>query len=282
MTTRLIAIDLDGTLLDRRQNLSARNREAVSRVLAMGVQVALATARDRASIRLKVPMAGPGLYYLASGGAIVFDTASEAILWDQGLSPALTSDAVAFLRRYGHPVFLNRDCTYWVDREEERVALIEERYNLSTRPMDEWSELGGPVHRVSMAAPRAVLEQAAREGVAVFGRRANVGLASPDWVDILPSGAGKGPSLQWLQAHIGVSSDETMAIGDYDSDLPLFAAARCKVAMGNSVPRVKAEATHQTVGNDEDGVALVLEALSVSGGHRAQGRGPTRSDGHGN
>jgi len=271
-TIRLIAIDLDGTLLDTRQNLSARNRQAVSRVLAMGVHVALATARDRASIRLKVPMAVPGLYYLASGGAIVFDTASGVILWEQILSPALTHDAVVFLCGYGHPVFLNRDCTYWVDREDQRVALIEERYNLRPQPVAEWPEVSVPVHRVSLAAPRTVLERAAREAAAAFGGRVNVSLASPDWLDILPSGAGKGPSLQWLQAHIGRSPEETMAIGDYDSDLPLFATANCRVAMANSVPRVKAEATHETAGNDEDGVALVLEALSVSGDGRAPGR----------
>jgi hypothetical protein len=58
--------------------------------------------------------------------------------------------------------------------------------------------------------------------------------------------------------------------------------AHCRVAMGNSVPRLKVEATHQTAGNDEDGVVLVLEALSASAGDRTPGRGPTRSDGHGN
>ena len=169
-------------------------------------------------------------------------------------------------------MFLNRDCTYWVDREDKRVALIEERYNLSTHPVAEWSQVRVPVHRVSLAAPRHVLDQAAREGAVAFGGRATVSLASPDWLDILPSGAGKGPSLQWLQAYVGRSPAETMAIGDYDSDLPLFATADHRVAMANSVPRVKAEATHETAGNDEDGVALVLEALSVSAGHRAPGR----------
>jgi hydroxymethylpyrimidine pyrophosphatase-like HAD family hydrolase len=169
-----------------------------------------------------------------------------------------------------------------VDREDERVALIEERYNLSTQRVAEWDQVSVPVHRVSLAAPRPVLERAAGEGAAAFGGRANVSLASSDWLDILPLGAGKGPSLQWLQAHIGLSSEETMAIGDYDSDLAMFATAHCRVAMDNSVPRVKAEATRQTAGNDEDGVALVLEALSASADHRASGRGPTRSDGRGN
>jgi hydroxymethylpyrimidine pyrophosphatase-like HAD family hydrolase len=65
---KLIAIDLDGTLLNDQKQLSPRNADAIGRVLAHGVMVALATARDCASIRLKVPLAVAGLYYIGSGG----------------------------------------------------------------------------------------------------------------------------------------------------------------------------------------------------------------------
>ena len=50
-----------------------------------------------------------------------------------------------------------------------------------------------------------------------------------------------------------------MAIGDFDSDLPLFAAAGCRVAMANGVEAIRAAATHVTASNDEDGVAIALE-----------------------
>jgi Cof subfamily protein (haloacid dehalogenase superfamily) len=258
---RLVAIDLDGTLLDTRQCASARNLLAVSETLASGVVVALATARDRRSIALKVPLVMPGLYYLASGGSMVFDTNSGAHLWQRGLSSALAHDVVAFLRGYGHPVLLNRDCTYWVDRRNERVALIEQRYNLTTGSFTQVDDIGVPVHRVTLVAPQTVLEDAAREAVAAFAERANVSLASPDWLDILAPDAGKGMALQWLQARTGVYPEETMAIGDYDSDMPLFAVAGERVAMANAVSCIRAEATHQTASNDEDGVALTLEQL---------------------
>ena len=71
--------------------------------------------------------------------------------------------------------------------------------------------------------------------------------------------AGKGPALAWLQARAGVRPDETLAIGDYDSDLPLFAAAGYRVAMANGVEAIRAAATHRTASNDEDGVAMALE-----------------------
>jgi hypothetical protein len=256
---RLVTIDLDGTLLDNRQRASARNLAAVERLLDSGVIVALATARDRASIAGRVPLAGPGLYYIASGGAMVYEPASKSIVWAETLPPALAAEAVAFLRRFNQPVFVNADCDYWVDRDGDRVAMIERRYDLRARRFARLEDVPSPVMRASLAAPRPVLEEAAREASAAFGDRASVSLASPDWLDVLGPGAGKGPALAWLQAHAGVRPDETLAVGDYDSDLPLFAASGYRVAMANSVEAIRAAATHHTASNDEDGVALALE-----------------------
>jgi Cof subfamily protein (haloacid dehalogenase superfamily) len=255
---RLVTIDLDGTLLDSRQQVSARNLAALQRLLDARVIVALATARDRASIAGRVPLVMPGLYYIASGGAMVYQPAEDAISWAEMLPPALAAEAVAFLRRFDEPVFVNADCDYWVDRDDDRVAMIERRYDLRTRPFDRVEDLPA-IMRASLAAPRLVLERAAREAVVAFGDRASVSLASPDWLDVLGPGAGKGPALAWLQAQAGVSRDQTLAIGDYDSDLPLFAAAGYRVAMANGVAAIQAASTHRTASNDEDGVATALE-----------------------
>jgi Cof subfamily protein (haloacid dehalogenase superfamily) len=256
---RLVTIDLDGTLLDSRQQASARNLAVLERLLDARVIVALATARDRASIAGRVPLVRPGLYYIASGGAMVYEPASKSSVWAETLLPALAAEAVAFLGRFDQPVFVNADCDYWVDRDGERVAMIEQRYDLRTRPFARLEDVPAAVMRASLAAPRPVLERAAREARAAFGDRASVSLASPDWLDVLGPGAGKGPALAWLQARAGVCPDETLAIGDYDSDLPLFAAAGYRVAMANSVEAIRAAATHHTASNDEDGVALALE-----------------------
>lgn len=256
---RLVAIDLDGTLLDSSRRTSARNLGALARLLDAGVIVALATARDRASIAASVPLVRPGLFYLASGGALVYEVAAESIAWAQTMPPALATEAVAFLQDFDQPVFVNADCDYWVDRDGDRVAMIEHRYQLQTRPFARLADVPVAVMRASLAAPRPVLEQAAREARTVFGDRANVSLASPDWLDVLGRRAGKGPAMEWLQARVGVRPNETMALGDYDSDLPLFAAAGYRVAMANGVEAIRTAATHHTASNDADGVAIALE-----------------------
>ena len=268
---RLVAIDLDGTLLDSRQQVSTRSLAALQRLLDARVKVVLATARDRASIAAAVPLDRPGLYHLACGGAMVHEPASKATLWAATMLPALAADAVTFLQRFDEPVFLNADCQYWVDRGGTRVAMIERRYDLRTRPFARLEDVPVPVMRASLAAPRPVLEQAAQEASAAFGDRASVSLASPDWLDVLGPAAGKGRALAWLQARTGVRADETMAIGDFDFDLPLFAEAGYRVAMANGVESVRAAATHHTASNDEDGVALVLERFFPVGAARVGG-----------
>lgn len=258
---KLVAIDLDGTLLNDQKQLSPRNAEAVERVLAHGVMVALATARDCASIRLKVPLAVPGLYYIGSGGALVYQVTAGALIWARYLAPAQVAESVAYFKRYDHPIFLNTENDYWVDRYNERVQMIEERYNLQTEPLDKVSDALGPIMRVSLAAPATLLQQAAADVRVVLGNRINVSLASPDWLDLLAPDAGKGPALQMLQARLGIGPVQTMAIGDYDSDLSLFEQAEYRVAMGNAVASVKTAATYITASNNDDGVAEALQMI---------------------
>ena len=258
---RLVAIDLDGTLLDDRKKLSSRNRSILEELLDQGVIIALASARDCASISLKIPIFKPGMYYIGSGGALIFDAHLNALTWSNHLTPEIVSESVAFFRQFNYPVFLNSLNTYWVDRYDDRVKMIEERYNLLTIPFSDERAIVTPIMRVSLAAPVHVLEQAAAQANELFSGILQVSHASQDWLDILPLNAGKGRVLKILQEKLGVSTDQTMAIGDYESDLPLFEQAVMRVAMGNAVPKVKAASTCITRSNNEDGVAVVLEQL---------------------
>jgi hydroxymethylpyrimidine pyrophosphatase-like HAD family hydrolase len=189
---------------------------------------------------------------------------ASAIIWAKYLSPEVVAESVSYLQRYDHPVFLNTDNEYWVDRYGARVQMIEERYNLHTEPFDKVSDAQGPIMRVSLAAPAVLLQQAAANVQVVLGNRINVSLASPDWLDLLAPDAGKGPALQMLQARLGLRPTQTMAVGDYNSDLSLFEHAEYRVAMGNAVAAVKEAATYVTASNNDDGVAQALQMLLES------------------
>ena len=261
---RLAAIDLDGTLLDDQKRISAGNLVALEHFLTHHGVVALATARDCASIQIKVPLTQPGLFYIGSGGALICRASAQTLPWAKYVPPDLVATAVGFLRQFDYPVFLNAENDYWSDRYDDRVGMIEQRYNLTVRPFRKASDVARSIMRISLAAPAAVLRQAAALAAVHLGDVLTVSLASPDWLDLLAPQAGKGKALAALQSMLGVSAAETIAMGDYDCDLDLFAHARYRVAMENAVPAVKTAANFVTTSNNQDGVAHALHTILAS------------------
>lgn len=261
---RLAAIDLDGTLLDDQKRISAGNLVALEHFLTHHGVVALATARDCASIQIKVPLTQPGLFYIGSGGALICRASAQTLPWAKYVPPDLVATAVHFLQQFDCPIFLNAENDYWSDRYDDRVGMIEQRYNLTVRPFRKASDVARPIMRISLAAPAAVLRQAAALAAVHLGDVLTVSLASPDWLDLLAPQAGKGKALAALQSMLGVSAAETIAMGDYDCDLDLFAHARYRVAMENAVPAVKTAANFVTTSNNQDGVAHALHTILAS------------------
>jgi Cof subfamily protein (haloacid dehalogenase superfamily) len=257
---RLVAIDMDGTLLNDQKIVSIQDLNAVERALSEKVVIGIASARDWASIRLKFPFTLPGLYFLASGGALIYDAFQEKLIWARYLDPDRVWEAVAFLKHYGHPIFLNAENDYWADRRSDRVRMIERRYSLIAQPFSALDGAERQIMRVSLSAPPEVLERAAATAQRDLSSRYNISLASPDWLDLLPLGAGKGPVLKELQTMLGVDPLNTVAIGDYTCDVELFEHARYRVAMGNAVESLKAAATHVTADNNHDGVSQFLQS----------------------
>jgi Cof subfamily protein (haloacid dehalogenase superfamily) len=86
---------------------------------------------------------------------------------------------------------------------------------------------------------------------------------APTLVEALHLGVSKGEALQRVAGLLDVPRDEIIAFGDSDNDLPMFAAAGIRVAMGNAVPEVKAAADLVTLSNEEDGIAAALEQLGL-------------------
>jgi Cof subfamily protein (haloacid dehalogenase superfamily) len=256
---KLVALDLDGTLLDDQKRVSAHNISALKNLLERGVKIALASARDCASIRQVVPVYQPGLYYIASGGTLIYDPIAKQTLWADYLNPGLVEECVLFFKQYGYPVFMNTVDDYWVDRYDARVLLIEERYTLHTELFSTVSDANSKIMRVSLAAPIEILRLAATQAERAFEHRLTVSLASPDWLDLLLPNAGKGALLNVLQNILGISIEQTMAIGDYECDLSLFEQAAHRVAMANAEEIVKKSATYLTASNNQDGVAQAIE-----------------------
>jgi Cof subfamily protein (haloacid dehalogenase superfamily) len=284
---RLVAIDMDGTLLpDFSKVVSQRNQRALLKAQQAGIVVAIATGRRQAftapllkdvGLRADTPL-------ITSNGAVTRSFSGERIDF-QHLDPAIARGLCGVLRGVGMLVF-TLDKSTKPDLIVEDMAVARGRLALwveSNRQAIEEvcpieNALGDDVDLIQgMAAGTiAEMEQAERllAECAWAGQFECVRTAYPgndlSILDLLPKGVSKRSALERLTARLGIEQGETMAIGDNWNDETMLDWAGTGVLMGNATEELRALAVERgwEIGptNDEDGVAVMLErAVAMAG-----------------
>lgn len=263
---RLIALDLDGTVIGADLVVRARVRESVIRAQAQGIAVTIVTGRMFAATRpfaQALGIAGPVVCYQ---GAAIFDAASGAIVQQTPLAQDITRQVLAKAKADG----FHAQC-YAQDR------LYVEANNEFTRKYTNLSQVE-PIVVPSLMTEFAdrptlkiVLVDEAERATAYtqtlktfLGERAYVTRSHPDFVEVLDPGVDKGHALAFVAAHYGVAIDATLAVGDSWNDLPLLRAAGMGIAMGSAPPELLARADAVVADVAHDGVAEAIERYALA------------------
>ncbi len=261
---RLIATDLDGTLLRTDGTVSARTRAALAAVQAAGATHIVVTGRAVPWARRVLDDLGYRGLAVCGQGAQLYDAAAHRLLTSVTLDRRLAALAIAKIEARTGPLTL----AAWRDGIAGEV-LVEPGYRvpdeyaaLSVIPCADREELwAAPLNKVYLQCPGFdddALVQVARRTV---GELVEVTMAGAGLVELLPLGLTKSTGLSMAARRLKVRRPDTLAFGDMPNDLPMFAWAGHGVAMADSHPEVLTVADEVTVSNDEDGVAVVLERL---------------------
>ncbi|MEU6998348.1 HAD-IIB family hydrolase [Nonomuraea sp. NPDC046570] len=259
---RLVATDLDGTLLRTGAFLSPRTRNALRLAREAGAEVVFVTARPPRSVDAIAEAAGVSGTAICSNGAIVYDLAGRSVLRTHALEPA-TARTVAETLSEALP-----GVAFAV--ETGSGVLFEPEYQARALPdgravPSPW-EAGEPIVKVlAWSAARHADEMftaavAALDGTAEVTHSGGRGL-----LEISATGVTKAGTLAGLCAERGVDPADVVAFGDMPNDLAVLAFAGTGYAMANAHHLVLAAVERTTLSNDEDGVAAVLEQLYASG-----------------
>lgn len=260
---KLVASDLDGTLLRSDGSISPRTLVALQRLTAQGVHFVAVTARPLCMVQRLAGLHGLTGLAICSNGALTVDLASGNVIAHEALGAQAAGGVVAALRR-GAP-----GVSYALERlsffAEERGFYTEVRrhypgYPFAPEVVDDVLALcAEPCTALLALHPHLeseTLAEVAREAPGV-----SVTFSGGRFVEVAALGATKGAALARLARNLGIDSNEVLAFGDMPNDLSMLAWAERSVAMGNAHPAVLSAATDVTASNDEDGVALVLEDL---------------------
>jgi Cof subfamily protein (haloacid dehalogenase superfamily) len=274
---RLVATDLDGTLLTSAGTVSPRTRAVLDACRDAGVPVVGATGRGpRLLDSVRTVLDGRGVAVLAQGGYVV-DLERDVVLRTVGLPRDRATAVVEAIERAVGPVLL---------AVEEAAEQGEARRPLRLQhgfdwPYPEPTDLlprdgvlpPGPVLKVFVrSAALGQDELLARARQAVDPAEAELTHAGLGFIEVLPPGVTKATGLAVALEHHGVALADVVVFGDMPNDLPMLGAVRAaggrSVAVANAHPDVRAAAEHLTSGDDADGVARYLEALVLEGGPR--------------
>ncbi len=262
---KLIALDLDGTLLNNSLKLSDRNGEAVSRAMKGGVKVVLATSRWFGLAKRTAGRLGTDAPLVCSNGALVRRPTDGRELLHLRVDQEAAREVTALADEHGWETFTTiEDATYMRMRPGVAPDRLPGGLRIVERQADEVAR--GQPTAVLVFGSDAVDEISQRilpfyDGRAKFSinRPANL----PQYVVLTHPDADKSSALETVCRDLDVPLADVMAMGDSESDLGMLGIAGLGIAMDNSPDDVKRAALHIAPSNDADGVAWAIERFAL-------------------
>lgn len=267
---KLIAIDMDGTLLNDHHEVTDKVREALDAARERGVKIVLCTGRPLAGVRRylkELRLDEEEDYVIAYNGALVQNTHTNEIVFEQSLGYEdfrLLHDLSLKLDTPMH--FFDSEFLYttnklispytvheaFITKIPFQHCTVEEVPEDFTMPKLMYIDEPERLDRAIAAIPAEVKE--------------NYMLvkSAPFYLEILHRDVSKGNAVKRLSEKLGIKREEIMTIGDNGNDLSMIQYAGCGVAMANAIPMVKEAANFETRSNNEDGVAYAIEKLVLN------------------
>ena len=275
-TVKLLALDLDGTLLNSRKELTERTRGALYAAAEAGVEIVPTTGRFFTGMP-EVIQKLPFLHYaITINGAQVYDIRAARAVSTAEIPTELALRVLSYLD--GFPVIY--DCYQnnwgWITRsmQENAPAFISYAYALRMvrdlrSPVDELKAYlraqNRGVQKLQLFTPDDTLRRRLLEELPQRFGGLSVSASMPCNIEINDAHANKGEAIGRLAAYLGLPMSATMAIGDGLNDKSMIEQAGIGVAMANAAPEILAIADETTASCDEDGAALAIERHCVSG-----------------
>ncbi|WP_329598019.1 Cof-type HAD-IIB family hydrolase [Streptomyces pseudovenezuelae] len=258
---RLIATDLDGTLLRSDESVSQRTRDALAAATVAGAAHIVVTGRGVPWTRHILDDLGYDGLAVCGQGAQVYHAGEHRLLTSVTLDRQLAGVALAKIEAEVGPLYLaaSRD---GLDGD----VLVGPGYAvtgaLPSTPFTDASDLwAAPLNKIYIQHPELSDDELAQAALRAAGGFVSVALSGEGIVELLPLGLSKATGLSLAARRLGLKAVDTIAFGDMPNDIPMFAWASYAVAMADAHEELKAVADEVTSSNEEDGIAVVLERL---------------------
>ncbi|MFJ7118072.1 Cof-type HAD-IIB family hydrolase [Streptomyces albogriseolus] len=265
---RLVATDLDGTLLRSDLTVSARTRRALERITASGAHHLVVTGRPAVACRELLNALGYRGLAVCGQGAQLYDAGADRLLSSVSLDLGLARRVVELVEAELGRVELGVVTSPPESRFKVTPGFgerVRHGWDVTAEPGELWT---APIDKLILHHPHVDEDRLTAVTRRLTGGEVTVVHSVKGMVEVLPAGIDKGTGVARAAELLGFTGADTVAFGDMPNDIPLLAWAAHGVAVANAHHDLRAMADEVAPGNDEDGVAAVLERLFAPEGDR--------------
>lgn len=264
MDIKLIACDLDGTLLNSERRISEATKKAVHRVIEAGKMFIIATGRMYIAAKPFAEQLELDVPIVTYNGALIRGSKSGKIFLEQPIKLETAQELLDYVKVSGdHANIYVGDKLYVKEHNEYSFKYGELQgihYCIEALGENYYKPVGRP-YKILVIMEAEKLPATMAHFKELFKGKLDVTSSYPTFMELMEPGVNKWQAIKKLAAQYDIKQEEIMCLGDSGNDLEMVANAGLGVAMGNADAMVKQAAKVVTASNDEDGVALALEAI---------------------
>lgn len=266
---KIIALDMDGTLLNDQKVITGRTKEALIKAREKGVKVVLASGRPVDGLKKylsELNLISDEEYVLSFNGSLVQKVKSEEVLYEIGLTGKDLHYLYDISKNLGVNIHAFSSTKGLIAPKISKYTEVEAELNGIDINVCDFSEIAEDEHivKVMLIDDEKIIERVIKELPEEVNEKYKVVRSAPYFLEQINKASGKSVGLAALAKYLNVSKDEIIAVGDAGNDLDMIEYAGLGVAMGNAADCVKEVANYITSDNNNDGIAEVIEKFILN------------------
>jgi len=260
---QLVAIDLDGTLVDDQNSISEDVERTVREVRSAGIKIVLVSGRPQVAALPIFRQLGLALPLISSGGAQVSDPSTGRLIAHFQPPAADIRTLVGLARSAGLTLVYQTPDEVFGEGNAQILDILRAAVRIPIQAVEDGLAACPEPIKVTVCGRRPQLDRI-RDEIERRGLGLSSVLSGPEYLEVTAQGVSKGRALRSVAKFLGVSMDQVLVIGDAPNDISMLTEAGLAVAMGNAPPEVQAAATVVAPTIEEDGVAWALRRFVLS------------------
>jgi Cof subfamily protein (haloacid dehalogenase superfamily) len=265
MTYKLIAIDIDDTLINDDKKILPGTRSSIEEAIAQGVVVTIATGRMYASAKQLAQQLDLNVPIISYQGSFVKDGQDGTVLYERSVPVDVAQELFSLSAERGYHIQAYINDELYAAEENDRLIAYCKLSNIPYKIEPDFAKLSTvPSTKLLMIDEPEKLDILMEELQPRFGDRVHMTKSKPNFLEFVHKEGTKGDALRFLANYFGCTIDETIAIGDSWNDAEMIEAAGLGVAMGNAVPSLKEIADYVTASNNDEGVKQVIDKFVLN------------------